>query len=433
MPESLANDLSRRTALVWDQGGDYSHVAEALAPDYGRLLYFVPWESAFSTHSGLMPGIGLENIERCTDFFAHLDEADLCIFCDVGQYNLQEYLRQQGMPVFGCGVGGKYETDRALLKQMCREMGIDAAHALPIRGVTNLRRVLEAQDDLWVKVSYIRGLAESFHHKSWLHTEHKFNRIAAELGPYAEYADFLIELPIGDDEDGCVEIGFDSYCTDGQFPREMLFGYEQKDAGFVGRAGQLPARMRDVRDRLGLALGRVGYRGAISTETRESTQGSYLIDLTCRFPSPPSEIQSKLIANFGEVVWDVAHGIVPTPEYRYRYGAQIVLKSSEFADHAIPLEIDQPNLVAVHGHCVIDGQDWAVSVSEIEEMAGAIGMGNTLEDAIAQAYEVADGVSGDGVKYDSGALKKALECVANGEELGLTFTALDIEDNEQRV
>lgn len=422
MPE----DLSHRTAIFYDVAGDYCHVAEAIAPEYGRLLYFVPWEGAFSMATGLIPGIGLDNIERCTDFFQHLDEADIAIFADVGNYGLQSWLRRQGMPVFGCGEGGKYETDRLLLKQMCAEVGIQTAVAVPVRGVTALREILEEHDNLYVKISYLRGTFESFKHRSWLHTKDKFNRIAADLGPYAEFADFLIEVPIEDDgDDACVEIGFDSYCADGKFPEVMLYGYESKDSGFVGRVGRLPSRMAAVRDALGTALERVDYRGPLSTETRESVSGSYLIDLTCRFPSPPSELQSRLVGNLGSVIWDVAHGRVPTPEYRYRFGAQIVLKSTTFAEHPIPLEIDQPDLVAIHGHCIVDGQDYAVSVSEIEELGGAIGMGDTLEEAIREAYEVAEGVVGDGVKYDSGVLQKALECVAQGEQLGLTFTALE--------
>lgn len=421
----MPQNLDTKTALIFDAGGDYTHIAEAIALEFGRTLYHVPWESSFSTSRGLVPGIGLENVERCVDFFEHLDDADICIFCDVGSYGLIEHLRRQGMPVFGCGMGGKYETDRLLLKQLCAEQGIQHSEAAPIRGVTNLRKILEAHDNLYVKISYLRGTFESFKHKTWDMTKDKYHRIVAELGPYAEMADFLIEVPIEDEDGPCVEIGFDSWCADGQFPDTMLFGYEAKDAGFIGRVGNLPDRMLRVRDLLGNGLAAVGYRGALSTETRESEVGSYLIDLTCRFPSPPSELQSRLVANLGAVIWDVAHGAVPNPEYRYRYGAQIVLKSAEFQDHPIPLEIDQPDLVAIHGHCVIDGQDYAVSVSEIEEMAGAIGMGDTLEEAIAMAYEVAEGVSGDGVKYDHGALNEVLECIEKGESLGLTFTHLE--------
>lgn len=421
-------DLTTKTALIWDAGGDFTHIAEAIAPEYARVLYYVPWESSFSTAKGLLPGIGLEGIERVADFFEYLDDADILIFTDVGNYGLIDWLRAQGKPVFGCGGAGKYETDRLLLKLLCKDIGIDTAEAIPVRGLKGLRAVLETNEDLFVKLSYLRGESETRKHTSILHSEDWLNRLATSLGPYRELADFLIEVPIHDnDEDGpCVEIGFDSWCGDGQFPEQMLFGYELKDSAFVGCVGTLPERMATIRDKLSTALNRVGYRGAISTETRETEAGSFLIDLTLRFPSPPSELQSKLVANLGEVVWDVAHGARPQPKYRCRYGAQIVVKSPDFQEHPIPLEIGRPELVAIHGHCIIDGQDYAVSVSEIEEMAGAIGMGDTLEEAIREAYEGAESIKGEGVRYDSGALNKALECVREGEKLDLTFKA----DNE---
>lgn len=415
------SELSNKTVLIWDQGADYVHIAEAIAPEFGNVFYYVPWESSFSTAKGLLPGIGLEGVERCPDFFEHLDNADLVVFCDVGNYGLQEWLRQQGKPVFGSGMGGKYETDRLLLKQLCAEAGIDVAEYAPVQGMKALRKLLEKSEDLWIKLSYFRGEGETRKHVSWKHSRKWFNRLEANLGPYADMADFLIEVPIQDDDGPCVEIGFDSYCADGVFPDTMFFGYECKDAAFVGRVGSLPERMASVRDKLAPALGRVGYRGPLSTETRECESGSYLIDLTCRFPSPPSELQSKLIANLGQVFWDVAHGIKPRPDYRYRYGAQIVLKSQEFQEGSIALDIDRPDRVAIHGHCKIDGQDYAVSVSEIEEMAGACGMADTMEDAIREAYEVAEGVSGADVKYDTGALHKALETIQQGELLGLTW------------
>ena len=414
-------DLSSKTALFYDLSGDYVHMAEAVAPEFGSVLYFVPFETGFSTAKGLVPGVGLDGVERVTDFFERLDEADLCVFTDVGMYGLQEYLRSLGKPVFGSGMGGKYETDRQLLKELCHEVGIDCAQAAPVRGITNLRKILEKHDDLYVKLSYLRGESETRKHKSLKHSEAWLNRLAANLGPYAELADFLIEVPIDDEDGPCVEIGFDSYCADGQFPEVMLYGYESKDCAFIGRVARLPDRMATVRDSLAVPLRKVGYRGPLSTETRETETGSYLIDLTCRFPSPPSEIQSKLIANLGQVMWDVAHGMVPKPDYTHRYAAQPVLKSVEFQQGSTALDIDRPERVAVHGHCRIDGQDYAVSVSEIEEMAGAVGLGDTMEEAIREAYEVAEGVEGADVKYDASALSKALEDIEKGIELGISW------------
>jgi hypothetical protein len=62
-----------------------------------------------------------------------------------------------------------------------------------------------------------------------------------------------------------------------------------------------------------------------------------------------------------------------------------------------------------------------VSPSEIAECGGAIGMGYSLEDAIGEANDVAGSIKGEGLSYDSGALRKAMECIRNGNKLGLTW------------
>jgi len=421
------SDTSDKTILFWDASGDYLHVAEAVVPEYREVLVYVPWESSFSTSRGLLAGIGLDGIEKVSDFFEHLDRADVVVFTDVGNYGLQEWLRARGKPVFGCGAGGKLETDRLALKEACAQMGILAAEAAPVHGIDNLAKILKKHDDLWVKLSYMRGHGETFHHDTWMSSQDRLLKMAVDMGPYKELAQFIIETPISDDDGPCVEIGFDTFCSDGVFPDEMLYGYEAKDAAYCGCVGTLPARLADTRDKLSPMLAEVGYRGALSTETREVDSGSYLVDLTCRFPSPPSELMSKMIENLGEVIWQVANGEKPTPEYRYKYGAQIVLRSEWFFNqHPLAIKIGRPDRTAIHGHSIVNGQEYAVPVNEgVAELGGAIGMGDSLADAIAEAYEVADTIDGCDIKWDSGALRKAIEAAQDGEKLDITFGATD--------
>lgn len=774
------SETSDKTILIWDSGGDYVHTAEAIIPEYGRVLYYCPWESAFSTSKGLLVGIGIDGIERVPDFWESLSDADIVMFTDVGNYGLTEYLRSQGIPVFGSGAGGKLETDRGFLKQVCKAHGIDAAEYGEVHGIDNLRTILERNEDLYVKLSYMRGEAETRHHKNWMESEDWLNALAVRMGPYKHLAQFIVEMPISDDDGPCVEIGFDSFCSDGAFPDETLYGYEAKDSAYLGVVGALPPRLLETRSRLEPILRSVGYRGPLSTETRETESGSYLVDLTCfssdteiltdkgwkrfydldrteqvatldvatreivyqhptayqafdydgemwrfssprgvidlrvtpdhgfwvsrrdpkgtlcyskardlkdklfmprtgiwrgkepqtfplpmyerrwesfcgpnnashvkrlksepmldipmeawlrflgvylaegsvkasgqvnisqfkhvgqfvdwlrplpwkvsvydgglqinsvqlaqylmqfgkcnekfvpefvkqlssrlinvfleafglgdgharegsgqmryhttskrladdlqelvfkagrvasiatvstqntwavfkegayprrydlytvqerptfdsyyfeasgqragdyitkdhysgmvydvtvpngtiyvrragkpvwtsncRWPSPPSELESKLIANLGEVIWQVARGEVATPEYRFKYGAQIVLRSQEFEEHHVALKIGRPDRTAIHGHCIVNGQDYAVSVSEIPEMGGVVGMGNSMEDAVREAYEVAESVEGADIKYDSGALNKILETIEDGRELGISWS-----------
>lgn len=416
------SETSDKTILFWDSGGDYVHIAEAVVPEFASTLLYIPWESSFSTSKGLLAGTGLDGIEKVSDFWEHVDRADLIVFTDVGNYGLMEWLRARGKAVFGCGNGGKLETDRVKLKEACAHLNIDAAESAPVHGIENLVKILKKYDDLYVKISYMRGEGETFHHQTWMSTEDRLHDLALRMGPYKALAQFVIETPIEDGDGPCVEIGFDTFCSDGVFPDEVLYGYESKDAAYVGCVGSLPERLAGTRDKLSPLLREVGYRGALSTETREVDSGSYLVDLTCRFPSPPSELMSKMIENLGEVIWQVANGEKPTPEYRFKYGAQIVLRSDWFQEHPLAIKIGRPDRTAIHGHCVVNGQDYAVSVSEISEMGGAIGMGDSMGDAIAEAYEVVETIEGADVKWDGSALSKTLEAIKDGQSLGIEWS-----------
>lgn len=282
--------------------------------------------------------------------------------------------------------------------------------------------MLQTDSGLWVKLSWFRGDGETFEHQGPVLSRDILNEIEMKLGPYGSLAEFVVETPIADDDGPCVEIGFDTFCADGAFPQAGLFGYEVKDSAFVASTAHLSDRLRRTQQKLRPALKAFNYRGAFSSETRENSDGTYFIDATCRFGSPPSELQSKMIINLGDILWGYANGEVVEPEFAARYGAQIVLRSETFAERPIAVQIDRPDRTAIHGHCNIDGVDWAVSMNEIAELGAALGLGDTMEEAIAEATEVAKSIKGTGINYDSGALTKALETVHEGEQLGIRWS-----------
>jgi hypothetical protein len=333
------------------------------------------------------------------------------------------------MPVFGSGDADRLERDRAFLKEVCAQLDIQTAAGLGVHGIDALRRMLQTESSLWVKLSWFRGDGETFEHQGPVLSRSILDELSLKLGPYGSLAEFVVEEPIADDEGPCVEIGFDTFCADGQFPNASIFGYEVKDSAFVASTANLPARLRGTRQKLRPALKALDYRGAFSTETRENEQGTFFIDATCRFGSPPSELQSKMITNLAQILWGYANGEVVEPEFAARYGAQIVLRSPAFEERPIAIQIDHPDRTAIHGHCVIDGVDWAVSMNEIAELGGAIGLGDTMETAVAEASEVAKSIKGTGINFDSGALTKALETVHEGEKLGIRWSDFEGESN----
>src|SRR5215475_7001367 len=104
-------DLSTKTIIVFDLSGSFTHVAERLAKDFGKVLYHTLWQTGFSTTRDILPGFGLEEVERISDFFSHLDSTDAVMFADVGYGDLQEFLRKEKVPVFGSAGSQDLEID----------------------------------------------------------------------------------------------------------------------------------------------------------------------------------------------------------------------------------------------------------------------------------------------------------------------------------
>lgn len=417
----MPDDLSHRTAIIYDPSGDHTHIAEAIVGNFGAVKFYSFWQEGFPDPKKFLPGLGLEGVERIDDFFDHLDDVDLVIFPDVGNGGLQQYLRGQGIAVFGSGQAGKLEQDRLLLKSVCAEAEIDTGEYAVVKGIDQLRAVLQEVNDLYVKLSWFRGAMETFHHRNWLSTQAWLDDVSLRLGPYGKLAEFVVEQPIEDDDGPCCEFGFDTFCADGVFPRTIMWGPEVKDAAYFGTTAPLPYRLQDTLDRLAPVLKRYNYRGAVSIESRCTEAGTFLIDFTARFGSPPSEVQSKYISNLADIMWAVAHGEIIEPEYAGKYCGQLVLRSEFYQDHALAVEVENPGRVALHGHCCVNKQDYCVSPSEIAEMGGACGYGDTMETVCTEMLEAAEGVKGYQVAYDTGAIQKGLECIETGEELGMSW------------
>lgn len=414
-------DVSRKTVLFWDASASYTHVAESVVNEFANVLYFVPWERGFSVARDFIPGMGLDGIERVADFFDALVRADLVVFTDVGQPGLQEYLRRTGIPVFGSARAAVLERDRWALKQALRKGEIDYSDGFLVRGLDTLRKILQKEDDLWLKFSYFRGDVETYHHRTYSQSQKKLAEWQLSLGPYAEVADFIVEPPIRSDL--CVEVGCDPpWVCDGKFPRRYLWGFEDKDAGYMGTTLGLPERMQAVVGRLSGVLSPFAYRGPLSTETRECDDGtSYLIDLSCRFPEPPSSVHSFIASNWGEMMYGAAIGEPVEPEYEANYAVELVLRSEAGAEHPLAVEIGLPDRVRIHGHCIINSQDYAVSPAELREFGAACGWGDSLTDATEQAIEAAESVKGDEVEFDAASLRRLLDIINDGRKLGLSW------------
>lgn len=414
-------DLSRKTVAFFDLSGSYTHLAEAVAPAFGRCLYYVPWQTAFPSIREFAPGLGLPGIERVVDFESHLDEVDLVVFPDVGMGGLQEYLRTQGIAVLGSGRAGLLERDRWLLRERLIQVGIEVAPAEYIVGLDALRLELSQRGEAYIKTCVFRGDIETMHQKTFDTFRTEIDHYVGELGPLAQMMGFLVESPVDDEE--CAEVGFDDHFGNANYAGPTLWGYECKDAGFAAFAtDSLPPRLEELRLRTARMVAPYGYSGPLSIEARITQDRAVFLDLTARYGSPPSEIQAFMVENLAEVMWGAAHGTPVPPVFLSRVAAQLVIKSEMVGERKpILVEVGIPERTALHGHFKVNGKDCIVSPAAIRECAGAVGLGNSLESAFAEAVEVAEALIGIDLKYDEGALSEALEQVKKGLNLGLDW------------
>ena len=149
-----------------------------------------------------MVGSGLEGVERVDDMWRILPEVDLVVFPDVGFYQLACYLRECGYKVWSAGQGEKLEVQRWRAKETMKELGLPVGKSALVTGMKDLRKYLADNDDVYVKISGFRGLAETFHSKTLGIAEPRLAELEDALGGLANVFSFVIEHKID-----AVEIG----------------------------------------------------------------------------------------------------------------------------------------------------------------------------------------------------------------------------------
>lgn len=415
--------------LVYDPVGRYVHIAQGIART-DDVMYFSPTRQGAADPFDYLPGMGLRHITRTNDPFEDLNSVDCFVFPGVGDCYLQEYLRANGHAVFGAGKYSLIEQDRLEMRRKADDF--ELVRGTAIIGTDTLRDYLQATDDCYIKISFLRGIMETFHHINYKVTEVWLDNLVQKLGPYASLAEFIVEDPIN--EDLCVEVGVDTFVCDGSSVENHCWGYEVKDAFHAATTAALPPKLqRSLDHHLAMIP---DYRGAISNELRVVPKHEYLIDVTHRFGLPPSQLQSAWIENFADVIYGIATGDVVEPEYRAPIGVQITITSEWFQLHPLAIECEYPDRVFFYGQCSIEGQTYAINVlrenvENLVEIGAAVGWGNTLEKAIANAVEAAEGVSGLYVGINKGNMTKGLEAIKDGNKLGLDWggsTKLPMED-----
>jgi hypothetical protein len=415
--------------LVIDHGL-FTAFAERLAEEH-EVMYFVPFsERSFPKPGPAIVGTGLKNVERVSSMWNALRSLDrmkdFIVMPDVGFWDLAVYLREEGWNVWAAGDGEKLEIQRWRAKETMKALDLPVGKCALVTGMPALRKYLEENENVFVKISGFRGLAETFHSPSWKVAEPRMNELWDALGCLCNEFPFVVEHMV----DSVVEAGYDGFCIDGKFPTTCLTGVEIKDCGYLGAVRdykKLSDPVKVVNEKLAPFMEEAQYRQWFSTEIRVTEEGTpYLIDLTTRCPAPPSALFWEMIENVGEIVEAGARGELVEPIWRAKYGALVVIKSSFAEERDCPVSVDPEfsRWIKWRNYAELDGQGYIIHTEGVRmcEIGDCIGIGDTIEEAIEACKKHAEAVKGFDCKVNTDALPQALTEIEKAEENDIIFT-----------
>lgn len=408
--------------VTFCDNGLFTDFALSIAPAFKKAYYYTPWISSFPKSNQLLPGSGFGVMERTRWLFDAIEKSDLVIFPDVYYGDLQEFLVKRGKLVWGSRKGEVLEIDRMKAKDIMGLYDVAYPPAEVVKGIGDLRQYLKENEDVWVKISTTRGDMETFNSTNYELSMPKLDELEYKLGAKKYIAEFIIEPDISP----AVEWGPDTFTIDGKWPKNFFCGLEIKDLGDAGRTmkwDELPQYLRDPNEKLSPWFKEQQYRGFFSTELRITPRHeTYLIDPTCRLPSPPNEIQQIVFDNWAEVILAGAQGKLVELNPVHRYAACALIHSS-WADknwQSIHFPESIREYVKIRNHCRIDGVDYCVpSEVGLPEVGGVVGVGDTMEEAVAHLEDNAEQVQGYYLDIKTNCMQEAMEQVKAAQELGI--------------
>lgn len=416
-----------RTALVFDHGL-FVELAIRLARDFKRVLYYSPWMKGFPTVNDCVIGDGFRSIERVDDIWDVLDEVDVFVFPDIQHSGLQLHLEQMGKNVWGSRKGDKLELQRAKFLKTLKEVGLPVGKWRHVVGLSNLREILKGEDDLFIKISRYRGSMETWHHKDYRMSDPILDQLAVKLGAAKESVPFIVCEPIKSD----LEVGYDGFCIDGQFPSIGVQGYEIKDRAFVASVQKyedLPKEVQDVNEAIAPLLRDYRYRNFWSTEIRIQDREPFFIDPCCRCPSPATEAQLELYDNWGEIIWEGAQGNLVDPNPVAKFAVESMIYHNEDADGWRSLEIpdESRQWVKIYRVCKINGAYHIPPCeNKMDEIGAVVGIGDTIQEAIDHLHETVEELKDQPVTVRTESLYDALKEIHKAEEQGVEFTEQEV-------
>lgn len=367
-------NLRDKSICVVDNG-HYIRFAEKFAESYGKVYLHCPQEESYLNPTKDSIGSGIKDvnlIEYDKDFWrlALDDKIDCFFFPDVGMGGSYQYpLRRLGKRVCGSLDSEKVELDREYLNDCLKQVGLPFVPFHKCRGTAELRAYLKKNPERIIKISYYRGVVETFRATNSYETELRIIELECALGVNKDTFEFLCQDIIESE----LEIGYDGFNVDGITPEYSMLGPEIKDKAYLGViVKENPDLIKLVNKMMAPIFKKHGYQGFYHNELRlvdKPWKGfpctPYYTDATCRAGSPPSEAMLEAYAPhcLARGVWDMSEGRLPVLKPVTKWVAEIVLHTPWYDKNWLHIDIPAPlkKWVALKDYCVKDdGQTYCI-------------------------------------------------------------------------
>ena len=416
-------EYSSKSVCVVDNGC-YQELALTLSQSFGKIYYTSPWVADYPSSYHIELGEGFPDFERVDDIWGIVDDVDLFIFPELHQGPLQEYLAKQGKRVWGSRNGDDLELYREEAREFFKTLDIPQPPYEVVKGMSALRKYIKSRDKekLWIKISRTRGDTETFCVEGYELSKNRLDELEADFGPVAEYRSFIVEENLPDTFD----LAIDTYCIDGEYPKKSLMGNEQKDQGYIGVVkewNQFPEGLRANYERLAPTLKEFKYRNFFALESRVGKDNIWMSDPCMRVGSPIFELELNMIKNLPEILWEGADGKLVEPEYRGKYGFEVLVQSDWVDSHPLLVEFPDKFREQIKFRYATQFPDglWIMPQKAGPIFGAVVTYGDSIDACIAEAQEISDSIKGTQIEAFTGSaeiLKKNLEQLA---EWGVKF------------
>lgn len=409
-------ELSDKKILILDYGNNIGF-AMRMTRSFGTVYYWSgPYvTNSFPTHNVEDIANNVPNLVKVKEWVEGYEQSDMVAFCDSMEPRLQHWMRNHGMPVFGCGFADRLEHDRLYLKETLKELGLPVGAYYPAHGLDQLEQILIGAKNVYVK-SQTRGNGETWKHKDWRLTKRQFMKLRTEMGLYANRETYVVEEII----DSIGETGFDGFIVAGEFAPIGMCGVEVKDCCFLGRFVRyqlLPEPIKMVTDKLAPIFEQMEYNGQHSNEIIISKdKRGFLLDNSNRIPSPPGDLMMESITNYPEVVWKIAHGEMPTIQYEHEWGAQVIIKSEIAAEDDSPITVPdefKQNVKIKNLSIDEDGTWYYVPANGLgmKEIGSIVAGGDSPDKVIKMVEKIANSIEGFDISMNVASLHEAKKSI----------------------